>query len=819
MQVPNQGVSIASAFLIASTEDCRQAMRYLLRHWQSTTLCLALIATSVAVASCSFSLYSAVVLRTLPVSDPERLVRIVRISPAGAARSQFSYRVFEALRHNVQSVENVSAAFQTNATIRDQLRIDRVRLESASPGFFKILELDTLVGRSPKDPQEILLSHHFWQSHYQNDLNVIGKPVIVLNQPMVIVGVASKQFHGASVETCADVWTALSALEQFFPDANVQENAGLELFARLPPGVHLQAAAQEIRNLLSADMRGKHSPNDPDTFDLEPIPHGVSLWGKRYDRSLQFVIMASVFLCLMASASVGGIRLADVANRSRQFSLRLALGASPLRIFLLPFIESSMLAAVGALLGALGTFIMNKYVGSILPPMRLADNTAVVSTLDVTIDWRVLAFLSGVTAIIVLLAAIPPAWHAAMSDPARRLHRTRPPGTARGLSLLLLGQVAICTCLVIAAAQLAMTVYNLRTVNPGFSPDRIVSFRVDPLLSRADPAALDRALQWWKEQVRLLPRVQGAAFATRGLLRETGIRTTVARAGQRASRSDFLNTSIHVVSPEYFATIGLRIVSGRGLNDTDASAVPKRVVINESFSRRFFDGENPLGKTFGMGVEIEAKSDFEVVGVAADASYRSLREPKQPTFYQPLAKVDQSVMLYVNHLSSLDALTAQVRSLLASRIPDLPISETATLRQDFQRSMTIETLTAQVVQAFAAIGISITVAGIFGLVSLVAASRSKDIAIRTALGAPQSNIVGVVVGQTALCTFGGIAVGFAVAFMGGRALESLLYGVTAQDPLLFLGAGVSIVLAGFAACLWPLVRALREDPASTLRLE
>lgn len=808
----------------AACRDLREALRRLLRHPRFTLLAVALLGLGIGAAGGIFSVFDALLLRPLPVSRPETLVRLVQHITGLGTRGGFHREVFEALRDHARTIGTVATAHQVNAALRDRGRASRIRVEVASESYFMLFAPRPPIGRAPARDDETMLSFACWRGRYSADPGALGRVVHLNEHPFVVVGVAAPDFRGASVESSPDAWVPLRATELFYPDAKTRDMiVGYEIFGRLRDGVSLAQAREEAYGLFVAAVPDSKVTGD---FALERVPRGVSRWRTQQSGAMWFLMGAVGVLCVMTAASVAGILLARFAAGRREFSTRLALGASPARLFRLAGFEALLLAAGGGAFGVVCALALTRLIPRMLPPVRLIDSTTVPLSLQVQVDWRVLGFVALAALVTTLLTGVAPAWQAARIDPAPALRSARSTGRARGRTALVVVEIGLCTALLVAAAQLAATLRNLRLSPTGFATHNVVSFILDPYLSGGDPQQIGRLLDSLREQVRSLPGVEAAALSDRPLLRGSGVKTTVAPAGQRASRSDFLNTSLHVVTPDYFDTLGLRILAGRGLKAGDAEASPRRMVVNQAFADRFFPGQAAVGKRFGRVVEGEAKPEIEVVGVTASARYRSLREPVPPTFYQlltltsgPLVRQSGSVVLYARTTAPPQAMIPEIRRLLESRAPGMPISEVSTMEADIDASLAAEKLVAGLAGGFGLLAVLIAAAGLFGLLAYTVAQRRREIGIRVAVGATPAHIAGLVAGQTVRLAAGGIALGLAASWFAGRAIESLLYDVRAQDAGSRVLAALVVAAVSAAATAAPLARALGVAPAAALREE
>jgi predicted permease len=628
-----------------------------------------------------------------------------------------------------------------------------------------------------------------------------------------------REFNGIAADTAPDVRIPGRA----FPLISLNPNArpgftSLELAGRLKPGITLAQAQQECVAIWQAVTRESYRDQPGDLarelkrgMMLQPLEFGVSVLRDRFALPLKVLAGCVALLLMMACSNVAGLLLARGAARREEIAVRLAIGATRARLVRQMLTESLLLALAGAAAGWLLAWIATPLFLHSLPPLRDLGTTPLQLSLNTAPDWRLILFSAAVAILTAILCGIAPAIGAARSNLDGILRGARSRGGWRGRRALVILQVALCTLLLAGAGLLIRTFERLRHLDPGFEPDRVVTFTLEPALSGYSDA---QASAFWRaliERVRSLPGVEGMAAASRPLMRGSGMKTTVAPEGQPLAEGDFLNTSINSVTPGYFQTLGIRMLAGRELRATDANVKPEPVVVNQAFARRFFPAVDPVGRRFGRGMT----ADFTIVGVTADAKYRSLREPMTPTFYS--VTLDSGSVMHVRTRMDPRSIIEPVRRAVAALDPALPIVEIHTMEEEVDASVASERLTAMLAAVFGAVAALLAGAGIYGLLAYAVAQRRRDIGIRMALGA-EPGAIGRMIGTQALGMVAiGAAAGIAGALVAGRWIQSLLYQVAPSDAL-SLGLGAAFVIAiSLAASAIPARRAARVEPASTLR--
>ncbi len=822
-------------------QDLRYGLRMLAKNRGFTFLVTGLLALGIGATTVVFSLFDAVFLRPLPVRQPAELVRMVQHVPKLRTYSNFPYVYYEALRDHSTTLAAVfgDTVDYAHFAMSDPEPTEEIRVYGVTPEFFPALGVHARYGRvllrsDAKETPGLLpavLSYGFWQRRFGGDPGVVNKRTLLINgHRFVIVGVMPREFNGITVDTAPDVRVPLRAyfLLGDFP----KDRLYLEVAGRLKPGVALSLAEAECLALWRSTMETylrdvfKDSPQAISAqlsrgMALEPIARGVSLLRDRYGDVLKLVMASVALLLLIVCTNVAGLLLERAAARQSEITVRLAVGATRFRLVRQVLAENLLLAALGAV-GALAVTLVGIPLALRgLPPIRAYPSPSIVPlAMDLGINWRIFLFLLFISLATMLLFSLSPALAVSRSNLDTLLRAGRSSANVRGRQALIALQVALCTFLLVTASLFVRTFQQLQHVNPGFDRNHIATFTIDLNAHKGQTAAF---LQTFTERVRALPGVESVAISSMGVMRGTGTAVTVAPARQRSGRADFLNTTTAAISPEYFDTMGIHILSGRGFttNDVPAPKAATRVsaVVNQAFVRRFFPGTQPLGKLYGWvapgGV---AKEQFEIVGVVSDAKYRSLRAPLIPIAYTCQTAFDDFV-LNVRTRMRPDGIIAPVRRTLASLDPGLPILEAHAMAEEIDISTGSERITAELASLFGVVAALLVGVGMYGLLAFAVTQRRREIGIRMALGAMRDDILALVVGRGLILTSVGLGIGLLASLAATRIFASLLYGVRPADPLTF--AIVPLMLVGLVliASYIPARRATKVDPMVALRYE
>jgi predicted permease len=822
-------------------QDLREGVRMLTRHPRSSLLIAGLLAVGIGASTAVFSLFDAILLRPLPVRHPEQLVSMVQYISKLGARDLFPFPYYEALRDQAKSLAVTFG--DTGQAFRDFVMADPgpaqdVDLDAVTSQFFQALGVPALYGRAllPSDEKAepgsrpAVLSYSFWKRRFGGDPRVVNDQTVVINKHhFAIVGVMPRDFHGLTVDTTPDLWVPMRTLPPLVGGVAGTNRMPVELAGRLKPGVTLLQAQAECRTIWQSAMKDYYqsvgklpSQEARELFRLgvalQPLARGTSILRAQFGGVLELLLASVGVLLLIVCSNVAGLLLARAAARQQEFAVRLAVGATRLRLVRHLLAEGFLLAILGAAGGLLIALAAMPLALRMLPPMRDFDTSLVPLSLNAGINGRVFLFLLAVSALTMLLFSLSPAIAVSRSNIESLLRAARASAGVRGRQALITLQIALCTFLLALAGLFVRTFQQLREVNPGIDVDHIATFTGNLTGYSGGPAFLKTLT----ERVRQIPDVILAAVSSFGVMREHGEFATVEPAGQLITRADFLNVALNDVSPGYFKTMGMRVLFGRGLVPSDVpagrAASPTMALVNQKFARRFFPDTNPVGKLFGWGTVGIAKGDFEIVGIVSDARYRSLREPIFPMVYTAKTQFKTFVLNVRTHESS-QAIIEPVCKVWQSLGPGAPFLEVDTLAQEVDQTTASERVTATLALLFGAVAALLAGVGIYGLLACLVTERQREIGIRMALGARPVDIGKLIALQTVAMTATGIILGLAGALIAGPAIRFLLYGISPQDPKSLFFAILFVALTAGVATLFPVLRAIRSEPSETLRQE
>jgi predicted permease len=817
--------------------DLRYAVRQFRRSPGFFAAACLLIALGVAANTQIFTFVNTLLLRPLPVRDPQSLIQLFLIRPRLPLYPYFDYPFLKLLASKSNTLTEPGGHMEWILPLeRPGGSAERAHPYCVTANFFTDLGVQPRLGHllQAGDDHAAVLSYAYWSSAFGRDPSIIGQTIRIKGHAFRIAGVAPEGFTGTIVDSSPDVWIPFQNSIDFSGMANPSlDNFAIEITARLRPGVTLAQAEQETSALwiryqedaVAADPKNHDLPGNRH-LELHSLTYGLSPLRDQSRMALLLMLAGAGLLLLMVCANVGGLLLARAAGREKETAVRLAVGASRGRIVRQRLTETLLLVAVGGAAGIWAAHASIPLVVRLLPPARgIGNDPAELRTLTIDLrpDFRVIVFSIGICALAAILSGLAPAWRSSRYDLSTALKTSiSDPHHARFQAWLCALQVALCTVLLAGAGLMARTLDNLRNLKTGFDASHVSIFSMDP-----HSRGYDGEQTWLFERrlldaVRTLPGVDAAAISNRALMRGIGLVSWIVFPGQHGD--GLPNTSTMSVSPDYFRVMGMHLIAGRELKDDDLEEEGKtsHVVVNQAFVRKFLSGQNdPLGKQFSIGKEY-AKPGYEIVGVVNDTNYRSLREVPPPVMYSyglGPKKYPDTFVLHVRSRGNPREMIQRVLALVKSSDPQMPVYEVAALTDDIERSLWQERLLVALASGFGAFAIALGAIGLYGILAHFVAGRRREIGLRMALGAEPRRVIWLVVQRIVPAVAGGILAGAALSWLSGRWLASLLYGVQPFDPTSMIAALALLLAAGIAAAAIPVIRAIRLDPASTLRQE
>ncbi len=819
------------------TQDLGRELRYVARSVGKSpwyfAMAAGLLGLSLGSSLAMFSLVDALLLKSLPVHGAERLVRIVTVRAPLGARSNFLYEEeFLPWRQRLSGFEDFFAWSEHDLGLEDNGAIERARVHFVTGEFFRALDAVAVVGRVTAEGDDqanvdgiapVVLSYQYWQSRFGGDRAIAGKEFRIDGRKARVVGVTAKSFRGLSVESSPDVRVPVGWLRTLKPDL-FENRIVCEVAGRVREGVAVESLRQEAESIWRNGWRGRNrsDPGLAGQFQFEAAGKGVSRMRSEYGNALWLVMGCMGLLMILVCVNVAGLGMARTAARREELAVRKALGASQAAL-LRGLLAEPLLILVAALglAAALASAAIPRIHG-MLPPLRDFTTQRLALALDLQMDWRVLGWGAAMACVALTLFGLLPAVSALRGDAHPYLAGgLRFSGSWSGRRWLAGLQIALCTLLLCGAGLSVESLRRLREQDLGFSAERVALFSISPRLAGYRGEDATKMRERLLAAVRALPEVEAAAAAGRGLMRGSGVKMTLAWAGERARAQDFLNSSGQSVTPGYFETMGIPLLEGRSLTERDApEASVVAVVVNSELARRLSPGRRVVGRRFDFAVVNgkPAEAKYEVVGVVGDTKYRSLREPFQPIVHGPLA-AEQDFILHVRTKGDAYRVAAAVQRALAVIDPRLPLVEVTTLGDEVRASMWAERVAAVLVSAFAVLAAVVSGAGLYAVMAFAVVQRRRELGIRAAVGARPVDVFRLLFGEGSATAAGGLFLGLVCALVAAPLVEGFLFGLEARAAGVYLA--VSVVVAGLAglAILAPAMRGARVDPAVALRRE
>ena len=833
--------------MATASYDIRVALRGLRRSPLFSIVAILSLALGIGANTAIFTLIDQMLLRKLPVRNPDELVMLFQQGSHNGSNMgmrMHSYPIYQEYQKRAEPLSEVIARRLIETSISVDNETERVDAEMVSGNYFTMLGVGPAAGRvfnSQEDDRVygghpvVVLSYDYWDRRFARDPAVVGKKVLVSSYPMTIVGVSARGFAGIDPAKTPAIRVPLLMKAVVVPEWNWFEMSSprtrwVQVFARLKPGQTIESAQAplqvlftQIRQYESTLESAKNwTAYDRDQFlkgqlRIEPAAMGYS--ALRNDFSTPLIVLMSMvgLVLLIACANVANLLIARAFARQREIAVRLSLGSSRGRLVRQLLVESLMLSLAGGVLGLLLAMWMTRGLIGLIP----AENAPLLIRAEP--DWRVLSFTFALTCITGIVFGLLPAMRASRPDTWSTLKDTVGAVAGAGGSLflrkgLVSAQVALSFLLLFGAGLFVRSLDNLRTTETGVDLDNLVTFRLSPALSGYDEQQAVNFYQQLLERLRGAPGVKAVAMAGVGILAGDEWDSTMGVEGHQAKDGEDMQAYMNALSPGYFETMGIRLLEGRDLRTTDAKKQATVAIVNRRFAEHFFPGQSAIGRHIGFGTGPESKLDIEIIGVAENSLYEGPREGvRRQVFIPNWGRNSASFYLRTASASSsaFNLIRNEVRALSAAT----PVEDLKTLEAQLDETLLTDRLIAMLSAAFGMLATVLASVGLYGVMAFVVTRRSKELGIRLALGAEPGLVIWLVMKEVLLLLGIGLAVGLPAALALGRYVSSQLYGIQPHDPWMAAGTTLTLALVSAAAGLIPARRASRIDPILALRYE
>jgi predicted permease len=820
--------------------DVSYAFRLLRRSPAFTVVALLSLGLGIGANTAIFTLIDTVLVKTLPVENPQHLFFVDNSGGKSGGSSGPPYPCFERLRDHNRFLSGIAAFRERLFKVSIDGVPERVRGQYASGSYFDVLGVRAVHGRmlTPADDSEpgrggpygavAVISDGFWTRRFGRDPAVLGKSVQVGTQWVTIVGVTPAGFFGLQVGAPVDITLPMMLVEQGLQS---KQSWWLSVIGRLPPGASVEAARADLEALWDAYLTEVGMPRDKRGYFsgivLVPAARGANELRRTYAEPLMIVMAIVGVVLLIGCANVANLLLARATARQHEMAVRLAIGASRGRLVRQLLTEGVVLVSLGAGTGLL----FARWGVSFLVAVLSGPAERVV--LEPHFDLRVLGFTAGVSIATALLFSLAPALRATRVDAAKPGAAGRTTARNHLGRALVVVQVTLSVLLLCGAALFLRTLYNLNRIPAGFARGSMLTMQVEttvpartvppktPAEFRADHARLGAMWSGFIERVNEVPGVSSAAVATMNPLSGWHRGVKIEIHGTVEGPEKDRGISINQVTDGYFETTGIHVLNGRVFTPHDRSGSLRVTILNETAARSFFGSESPLGRKVNFpGQRIQ--DDYEIVGVVADTRYKDLRTPDERMAYVPLEQAIDPIagaLVAVRGPADVTRLAPPIRAIATETLPGGFVTEITTMEQNVEMSLVRERMLALLATFFAALALILACIGLYGMMAYRVVRRTREIGIRIAVGAGQQSVVWMMVRETLLLVSIGAALGTLTSLAVSRSIAGQLFGVTPRDPMAIVVAVSVLAVVTIAAGYVPARQASRIDPVKALRAE
>jgi predicted permease len=834
-------------------QDIRYGWRVLRNSPAFTTVAVLTLALGIGANTAIFTLINAVILKMLPVKNVNELV-VIGDPTAAHSRSHgtprtdlYSYPLYKELRDRTSVFNGMLAAGEVHRTrvakMAGQSISDDVLGVLVSGNYFSVLGVNALAGRTLYETDDqvrgghpvAVISYSLWRSRFNSDPSVIGDSIRVNNYPFTIVGVMPPGFHGQVVGDIQEVWMPMTMQEQVIAGRTFLDDpewSWLTVMARVKPGVTLEQAKANVnlalKQALASDYGAKIGPENlkevsKDSIGISNGARGLSVIRGDFAKPLYLLMGIVGLVLLIACVNVANLLLARATIRQKEIAVRLAMGAKPARIIRQLLTESVLLSLIGGAVGLLAAFWGTRVLLSVA---RLnIDQTG----LQVNPDWKILLFTLVVCALTGILFGVVPAIRALHIELNATLKNAAPGavgGSSRGFHLgkiLVASQVALSLLVLFAAGLLVRSMQNLKNLDVGYNREHILSVRVDPLSAGFDTAekanTVEREL---RSRLASLPGVQAVSSSEMGLFDGSACETDMGAEGFVKHEGTDDLAFCDNVGPGYFSMLHIPVILGREITEQDTPTSPVVTVINESFQKKFFPNQNPIGRKIWWDDNERRNRQMEVVGVVKDVLDKGLKEEKVPEQYLAFSQKQGPagmIRFALRTVGDPSGLTDAVRNEIKNYNSAIPIDNVRTLDRLIDSSISNEIIIAKLSSFFGVLALVLASIGLYGVMSYTIAGRTRELGVRIALGAQRTDVLRMVLKEAMLLVLVGIAVGVPASLASARVISSMLYGLKSYDPIAMVAVITLLAAVGAFAGFIPARRATKVDPIVALRYE
>jgi predicted permease len=834
----------------------KPALRQLILRPGLSLTVIVMLALGIGATTAMFSLYHQILVRPLPVPEPQQLVNLAAPGPGkpggpyrdlaiGDFDAQFSYDMFRDLEAGQTVFTGIAGHTEAVANLSYEELPTYGRAALVSGSYFGVLNIRPALGRLivPEDEPRlgesavVVLSHDYWQRRFGGDSNVLGELLTVNGQDLEIIGVAPAGFTGTILGTNMDVFVPLTLRWLMVPTLAPPENIPVQFrrfnywlyaFARLAPGVTSEQASAELNRLYSGILNEVEAPllntaqlpaGAVEQFRTRQLVFSPGELGQgpvraQAARPLELLLGVTALVLLIVCVNIANLLLARGASRGGEIAVRASLGASRGVVVRQLLAESLVLIAIGGLASLLVAALIVRLISGMVP--------AYVSLGLAVLSPTAMLFAAGASLATVLVFGLVPAWRVSGANPAQVMNTqgfraVGGRGSARFRSTLTIAQIAFSLVLLVLAGLFTRSLSNITREELGIDVDSVVSFGITAQLSLYDQAELLALYDRIEETLAAQPGVSGVGTTGIPLFYDFSLGGNFAVEGVESAPDSDRYSAVTAVGSGYFEALDVPLLTGRAFTNQDTTNTPLVAVVNQAFVRKFNLGENPLGKRIGGG-----QAWTEIVGVVADTKHASVKGDVPPLVYRPRIQVPgflQSLWVYVRGGIAADALAAMIPRVMAEIAPDVPLVRVETMRERLNDNVYIDRLLTMLSAGFAALATLLAGIGLYGVLAYNVTQRTRELGLRLAMGAEPKRLRAMVLKQVGVMALIGTGVGLAAALGLSRAAEAVLFGLSGRDPAVFLSAAAVLAAVVLGASWLPAWRASRVAPMEALRYE
>ena len=831
--------------------NIRLALRTLFKSPFVTMVAIISLALGIGANSAIFSLFDQMLLRPLPVPNPNELVNFKSPGPkpgsqscgqAGGCDEIFSYPMFRDLEAAQASFTGIAAHRNFGGSIGYQGTSLSGEGMLVSGSYFPVLGLTPVLGRlfTPDDDRTVgshfvvVLSHDYWRTRFSTNPNVLNETLIVNGQAMTIVGVAPRGFAGTTLGNNADIFVPITMrglMDPQFTGFQNRRQYWAYLFARLKPGVSIEQATVAVNGPYRAIVNDVEAPLQKGMSEqtmvrfkakeitTEPGNRGQSSFDNEARAPLIVLLAVTATVLLIACANIANLLLVRGAGRAAEMAVRLSIGANRRQLITQLMTESILLAAFGAIAGLLVAKWTLDLIASIMP----ADSGSLIAF---SLSPTMLTFAGGAAIFTGLAFGLFPALHSTRPDLANTLkNQAGQPGGAKAArrfrTTLATVQIAMSMALLVPAGLFAKSLFNISRVDLGMKTDHMVLFSIAPELNSYTTERTRQLFERMEDELSAVPGVTGVVAAIVPVLAGDNWGNSLAVEGFEAGPDTNTNASFNGVGPGYFRTMGIPLMAGREFTRADAFGGPKIAIVNQAFARKFKLGDNPLGKHFGTGGGPDTKMDIEIVGVVQDAKYSDVKREVPPQYFLPYRQEERLGYgyFYLRTATPPEQMLATIPAVMRTLDASLPLGDVKTMETQIRDNVAQDRIISTLSLAFALLATVLAAIGLYGVLAYTVAQRTREFGLRMALGADGGTVRGMVMKQVAVMAVVGGVIGMAIAIGVGRLAKSLLFEMEGYDPIVLMAATIALALVAFGAGFIPALRASKIDPMNALRYE